>query len=461
MIGTEGIQRAGQVDIRQLTLISSSNQIIELHTNGFLAELHLFEDIFLNYMHGYVLITDKRNLIQEFNIHGEEFLNVEFRTPSFPDNQVVRKTFRIYKLSDREIVQDTNTQTYTLHFISNEMFNDVLLPLFGSYEGDIKDVVQTIFETFVAESRNFNIALDKKSVSENEFATNLIFLNLPSNKVKFVSPGWSPFKCINWLASKSISSETQAKNFLFFESNKNFYFGSIENIFKEVSENNLLFGEYTVAVSNIDSKDKNREMFIAKDVKMVETVDYIKNYSSGYISNRLIYLDVFNKDYQLIDYDHVENYKKTYHSSGLKNAIPVFNPETAKTFASNISFYPKNPKLFDNFEGNINEKMGDIHGNRLSSLLELGLMKMDMTIPGRTDAEVGCVIKFNFPAVKPASEEDKAVDNIDKLYSGNYLITAIRHVVTSQSHEMILQVVKDSLYVDNSSSDFVDYAENL
>ena len=105
--------------------------------------------------------------------------------------------------------------------------------------------------------------------------------------------------------------------------------------------------------------------------------------------------------------------------------------------------------------------MGDIHGNRLSSLLELGLMKMDMTIPGRTDAEVGCVIKFNFPAVKPASEEDKAVDNIDKLYSGNYLITAIRHVVTSQSHEMILQVVKDSLYVDNSSSDFVDYAENL
>lgn len=461
MVDQEGIQRAGQVDIRQLTLLSSNNQVIELHTNGFLVELHLFEDLFLNYMHGFILISDKRNLLQEFNIHGEELLNIEFKTPSFPEKDIIRKTFRVYKISDREIVQDTNTQTYTLHFVSVEMFNDVLLPLYGSYEGDIKEVVQNIFETFIAESRNFTVSADQQEIKENESATSLIFLNEPANKVKFVSPGWSPFKCINWLASKSISSDTQAKNFLFFETNKNFYFGSIEQIFKDVNDNNLLFGEYSIAVSNIDAKDKNREMFIAKDVKMVETIDYIKNYSNGYLGNRLIYLDVYNKEYQLVDYDHVENYKKHYHTSGLEKTIPMFNPQTAVTFASNISFYPKNPKLHDNFDGNINERMGEIHGNRLSSLLELGLMKMDMTIPGRTDAEVGCVIKFKFPAVKPVSEQDKALDHIDKLYSGNYLITAIRHVVTGQSHEMYLQVVKDSLYVDNDSSEYVDYAENF
>ena len=168
MVGEEGIQRAGQVDIKELSLISSDNQIISLK-DGFFSELHLFEDMFLNYMHGYVLITDKRNLIQELNIHGEEFLNLEFKTPSFPEKDVIKKTFRVYKLTDREIVQDTNTQTYTLHFMSVEMFNDVLLPLFGSYEGDIKDVVQTIFESFIAESRNYIISIDHKEIKENVY----------------------------------------------------------------------------------------------------------------------------------------------------------------------------------------------------------------------------------------------------------------------------------------------------
>lgn len=457
----EGIQRAGQVDIKQLALISSDNQVIDLHSSGFLVELHLFEDIFLNYMHGFVILSDKRNLIQELNIHGEEFINVEFKTPTFPDKDIVKKTFRVYKISDRDIVQDTNTQIYTLHFVSVEMFYDVMLPLYNSFEGDIKDIVQNIFETYIAETRNFYTNFNKNEIQENEQVTNLIFINEPSNKAKFVSPGWSPIKCINWLASKSISQETEAKNFLFFETNKNFYFGSVEQIFKEANENNILLGEYTIAVSNIESKDKNREMFIAKNVSMIESVDFLKNYSNGYFGNRLIFLDLFNKEYKLVDYNHVENYKNYYHTSGLKKSIPVFNPSTSVTFANNISFYPKNPMLFNNFEGNINERMDEIHGSRLSSLHELGLIKIDMTVPGRTDAEVGCIIKFNYPAVKPVSEQDKTLDNIDKLYSGNYLITAIRHVITSQSHEMHMQVIKDSLYVDSESSEFVDYAENF
>jgi hypothetical protein len=95
-------------------------------------------------------------------------------------------------------------------------------------------------------------------------------------------------------------------------------------------------------------------MFLAKDVQMTETTDYIKNYTNGYLGNRLIYLDVFNKDYQLIDYDHTENYEKQFHSSGKgAEAKPVFNKDTLKNFATNISFYPKNPKLFDNYQDNV------------------------------------------------------------------------------------------------------------
>ena len=80
---------------------------------------------------------------------------------------------------------------------------------------------------------------------------------------------------------------------------------------------------------------------------MVESNDYIKNYTNGYLASRLITLDVFNKKYELIDYDYVDEYKNLYHSSGDGAlAKPLFDIEGARSPASSVSFYPVNPRLF-------------------------------------------------------------------------------------------------------------------
>ena len=455
MIGEQGLQRAGEVRIEQLKLINSADEVIDL--SEFIVELNLYEDLFKNYLHGNLVITDSRNLIDKFNIHGEEFLNVKLRTPSFPDSEVIEKTFRVFKLTDRTIVRDTNSQNFVLHFISVEFFYDVNLPLFAPFEGTITDVAGRIFSDFLATSRNYSISESNNEIKENPRPTELIIINEASNKVKFISPGWSPLKCINWLASKAIPKDGVAKNFIFFESNKNFYFGTLENLFRDAHENKNYFGRYLISASNVrdDKNSQNviRELFLAKDVEMVETTDYIKNYTNGYLGNRLVYLDVFNKEYQLIDYDHTENYEKQFHSSGKGNeAKPVFNRDTFKNFATNISFYPKNPKLFDNYQDNINEKMGEIHGNRLSSMLELTNIKMNMTVPGRTDVEVGRIIYFEYPSLGAKEESDTGSTAQDKLYSGYYLITAIHHKVSKLEHQMVMEVIKDSLYVDQEST---------
>ena len=455
MIGEQGLQRAGEVRIEQLKLINSADEVIDL--SEFIVELNLYEDLFKNYLHGNLVITDSRNLIDKFNIHGEEFLNVKLRTPSFPDSEVIEKTFRVFKLTDRTIVRDTNSQNFVLHFISVEFFYDVNLPLFAPFEGTITAVAGRIFSDFLATSRNYSISESNNEIKENPRPTELIIINEASNKVKFISPGWSPLKCINWLASKAIPKDGVAKNFIFFESNKNFYFGTLENLFRDAHENKNYFGRYLISASNVrdDKNSQNviRELFLAKDVEMVETTDYIKNYTNGYLGNRLVYLDVFNKEYQLIDYDHTENYEKQFHSSGKGNeAKPVFNRDTFKNFATNISFYPKNPKLFDNYQDNINEKMGEIHGNRLSSMLELTNIKMNMTVPGRTDVEVGRIIYFEYPSLGAKEESDTGSTAQDKLYSGYYLITAIHHKVSKLEHQMVMEVIKDSLYVDKEST---------
>ena len=455
MIGEQGLQRAGEVRIEQLKLINSSDEVIDL--SEFIVELNLYEDLFKNYLHGNLVLTDSRNLIDKYNIHGEEFLNVKLRTPSFPDSEIIEKTFRVFKLSDRTIVRDKNTQNFVLHFISVEFFYDVSLPLFAPFEGTVTDIAGRIFSDFLATSRNFYISETNNEIKENPEPTELIVINEASNKIKFISPGWSPLKCINWLASKAIPKDGVAKNFIFFESSKNFYFGTLENLFRDAHENKNYLGRYLISASNVrddkSSQNVSREMFLAKDVEMVETTDYIKNYTNGYLGNRLVYLDVFNKEYELIDYDHTLNYEKQFHSSGKgEEAKPVFNKDTFRNFATNISFYPKNPKLFNDYPDNISEKMGEIYGNRLSSMLELTNIKMNMTVPGRTDAEVGRIIYFEYPSMGAKDETDSGSSAQDKLYSGFYIITAIHHKVNKLEHSMTMEVIKDSLYVDKEST---------
>jgi hypothetical protein len=452
----DGITRAGDVRIEKLTLISSENKSIDL--SEFLVELNIFEDIFSNYLRGNIVLSDSRNLIEKLNIHGEEVLIVKIRTPSLGEESVIKKTFRTFKISDRKIVRDNNTQNFIIHFISAELYVDVLLPLFTPFEGDIETVVENIFTNYIATNTQFELSEDGTDVKVKPDLSPFIILNGVSNKVKFVSPGWSPFKCINWLASKSIATDGNAKNFLFFESSKAFYFGSVEFIFKNAIENNNIIGTYSIAASNLtgndNKKDLSREYFLAKDVEMVSTVDQIQNFTNGFLANRLIYLDVYNKIYDLIDYDYVEEYKNQFHSSGKGiDAIPPFSTNSLRNFATSISFYPKNPKLFDGFADNINEKMDVIYGNRKSSLLDLSNIKMNITVPGRTDVEVGRLLYFLYPSLGGKAETDNTSSELqqDKLYSGYYLITAINHRINRHEHSMTMEIVKDSLNVNNLS----------
>lgn len=444
----DSVQKAGSVKITELKLISSTNVIFDL--TEFLVELNIYEDMFSSTLTGNMVLSDSLNLIEKAPIIGEELVVIKIQTPTFPS--IISKTFRVYKISDRNIVRDNNTQVFTLHFASIELFYDILLPLFIPFEGNITDVAGEIFSNYIATSREYQISESSDSVKELETATPLVILNDTSNKVKFVSPGWTPFKCINWLATKSIPKDGKAKNFLFFESNKAFYFGSIEYVFKEAVQNNLTIGTYSIAASNIrdgaSSPDINREFFIAKDVEMVDTTDHIKNYTNGYLASRLITLDIINKEYKVTDYDYVKEYKNQFHSSGSgPTSVPPFTSDSLRNSATNISFYPVNPKLYNNFENNISEKISEIYGNRKSSMLDLSNLKMHLTVPGRTDVEIGRTLYFSYPALGGKDEASEAGLE-DKNYSGYYLITAIHHKINKIDHSMRMEIVKDSLYVN-------------
>ena len=132
------LQKAGSVNIQEIKLISSNNVVIDLEE--FLVEINLYEDIFSSHLYGDMFLTDSRNIIDQLPIIGEEYFNLTFFTPGF-DTFKIKKTFRVFRLSNRQIVRDNSTQTFVLHFASIELFYDMLLPLYKSFTGKITDLV--------------------------------------------------------------------------------------------------------------------------------------------------------------------------------------------------------------------------------------------------------------------------------------------------------------------------------
>lgn len=436
----DGIQSPGEVSIEELILVANGKFI---PLNDYLVELNIFESIFSNVMTGDILLSDSRNIVRYLPIIGEEYLIVKLQTPSL--NSQIYKTFRVTSVEDRTIVRDQNTQLYKLKFISREALVDSLSPLYSAFTGTVSTIVEKIFSENIELNRNLNYSLNE-SLSASQDKTALQVYSTSSNKVKFVSPGWTPFECINWLARKALPSGGKACNFLMWETAKSFYFGTIEDLF----DKGELVGQYNYAATSVDrgTDDVAEKMALIQSIDILNGLDHLSSLDNGYFASKLIAVDLIKKKRDIAEYDHVAEFSKYKHV--VKNsALPLFSTANAlRNFDSHIRVYPKHPGIHANSPDNYNEKMGEIYGNRLSNLLDLNTLKLNITIYGRTDIEAGRLMNINFPDISPASSEDKTTEHLDNRYSGTYLITSLHHKINIVKHMITMEVIRDSISAD-------------
>jgi hypothetical protein len=438
----DGLQAAGDVNVEELILISSSGQ--EFDIRQYLIEINIFEDMFRGALYGNMLVVDAGNLAATVPMINDEYLRVKFTTPTI--NSSIYKTFRVYSTTDRRIISDTNKQTYILHFCSPELFIDMLSPVYGTFKGKVSEVVSTIFAERLSTSRNGQDGDD----------TQLVILGPTDNEIKFTSPGWTPIQCMHWLATRAIGQGYKNPGYLFFESNKAFYFANVEAMIDVSIQSKEILSEYVYVPNNLTgqpeqesySKSVVDEFKKVENMEVVETFNGLKNAQGGYYANRLYTVDIFNKKYEIYDYDHVASYSEYKHMENIggtpNEQCQPFLSNTLRGPASLNVFYPVYKGQYSDFSNNVSEKIQDIIPRRISTMQELTNFKLVITVPGRTDAEIGSMIYFAYPDSSPRDSSDKAKDREDPLYSGYYMITAIRHKVTLQKHMMIMELVKDS-----------------
>jgi hypothetical protein len=449
----DGVQDAGDIDLQAVSIITSSGKTFDL-LGGYLGELNLYEDLFRGGLYGNILIFDANNINQVLGLTGDELLYIKMVTPSMNDN-VIEKTFKCYSITDKFMYSDSGKQTYIIHFCSPEVFMDALTPIYKTFKkARATDLVGQIFEKYLATSRTGGTGF-----------TPLVILGSAENEIQFTSPGWRPSRCLNWLASKTKEAGYNNPGYVFFETNKAFYFANVEHIMDLAVQSNTYYSDYYYMANNIDSgfnrvqysKDIDLEYKKAADFKVIESFNALKNTQTGYLANRLFTLDYINKKIVFTDYDHVDNWGAFKHLENIKGKgsggtpLPPFNasdPATGGALRAAAGFnqvYVQHPNLYTGVTQNANEIIDTIMPVRTSTLAELDNWKIEITVPGRTDIEVGAIVNFHYPDASPRDPSDLKKNKDDNYYSGFYLVTAIRHKITHIKHMMILELVKDSV----------------
>jgi hypothetical protein len=182
-------------------------------------------------------------------------------------------------------------------------------------------------------------------------------------------------------------------------------------------------------------------MMSIRELSIKKNFDQLSNNNNGYLASRLINVDLYNKKYEVYDYDHAQKFANYTHLETGK-VTPLFDVNTARIPDSYKKLNYSHAKLHTDIDNNFDEIIKNISGNRRSNLIELGNFNMSITIPGRTDVEVGNIIQILLPDQK-TFEKNNLETAEDDLYSGYYLITALNHKVNALGHFIKMTVTKD------------------
>tara|TARA_B110000858_G_C17785245_1_gene466914 strand:+ start:636 stop:2039 length:1404 start_codon:yes stop_codon:yes gene_type:complete len=462
-----GEQRAGNTKVEEIYINTSSGESIDLF--NFYMEINLSESIYQNALMGSVVINDAANLLVKGLIIGKDSITFKLKTPSFKDTpeNVIHKTFYIYSVADRTLNADRE-QFYTLHFMSLEALQDSITVLSKKFKGGTDIIAQELFENV----KSHRILDDKSKPIGEKIPLSIGDTPHASNNFEFIASQWSPFKCLNYLARNTVGNTKRMPNVMFWESNKGYFFSSITHITESQKEGKILYDEYSY-INNLDENENNSKdnrmkgeysytsPFISSRMLTAEKVyypiyfDQLQNSQSGYYANRTVSYDWTTKDIFDIEFDYTDNHADR--KSQIKNLIP----DTFSSFKHIAKNQPFASKPFSNSLNALTYKAGasNLFGKdssfdinqvvpvsfRKTAMAELEAVKLEITVPGKTDVEVGRLIRFNFPYIGDKTNTPDRSNVWDPLVSGIYIIVGIHHQVTKVGHSMLLEIVRDSM----------------
>jgi len=444
------IQYAGEYELEELKLYSSTGNVIDLTTTTL--EINLFEDITRTSMSGSVIIADTNNLILNTPVIGQEFVSIKIKTPSLDGEEInfTDHVFSAYKIGVRSDLS-SESEMFEIHLTTPEFQKNARTRVSKSYTGTVDTIVEDVI-------RNELFVNSKKT----------LFIEPTAGIRKIISPNMNPYGFITMLKNQAISSKNQSPHFVFFENTKGIHFRSVQSLYEQES-----MGEYHAGDIGDHTNTQGKTGSVEQDFKRVLSFtqsgnnDMMVNIKLGVLGSKITVFDIYNKNYNTTSH----NYFKNFQDFGRLGKQPIYNNVAIDTKQNNIGNFPdskihlhatstttdyKDANHYEKDTSNYpytSNKIQDTLLSRQAKKMELeSTLNLALQVNGNTTLAAGQVITFNKPIRGTAHGQDK----VDKVYSGNFLITRLRHMFTqgTKKHEISMIVAKDS--IDTSYEAFAE-----
>lgn len=411
-------------------------------------ELNYFEDLFTNTITGNFVVNDSNDLLTNFSFSGNDYIVFSFDKPTL--QKPIEKVFRIYSVSKRGLTRDTN-ETYVINFCSEELILSEQYRVSKSYKGKkVSEIVDDICKNYL-------------KINSKKFGTNSI--EETKNTLNLIVPNLKPFEAINWLCTyaQSAQSRTMAATYVFYEDRDGYNFKSLQSLYESP-----IYTTYFYEPKNLVSDTDGRVRDISKDVRNVLTYEIIDQYNTvdwianGAFANKLLTVDFLNQSHGVSVYDYSKHFPMAKHLNQfgmLTNAENRFGhklnetPDGALRLTSSIKAQSKNKYVLDKKVVIRDVELENFIPHRMAQLSQIMTTKLKLVVPGDVLLKVGSTIQFNLPNV---GLDRKTGKDIDELYSGKYLITAVRHKADNTgTFQTILEICKESMpnaYLDFNNS---------
>ena len=456
------IEFAGDYKLDRVFLHNHLGEITDI--KNVMIELNIFESIYSNALTGSIVIADAQNLIGKLQINGTERISFKLSTPgSIDERSIVDASvetghpFHIYKITDKRQL-NSNTMVYTLHFASHEFMRNLRTKVSQAFDGR--------FDMSALKILTDEDLLDSKKQISFEPC---------GNSDKIVIPNLRPFDAINMMANRALPQMSNGVGYYFYETTKGIYFRSWDNMVSvRGSYDRPIAQEFNYMPQNIAADPQEYDDKINHDYKSVESYRFVNNFHDvaantalGTYAHNVITYNIFDKSVNKIDYNYEYEFAQTKHTEVANEksnreryaiAASSYVDEDDKKISdykeSRVSLQPTTQFLH-------NEEKGAGYGidvsqdgrklaERESQLNQVtNGTGLTMVVKGQSYLEAGDLIKFNMLTV-----DEKNPTMYDPQYSGKYVITKIRHQVTSKQYKMALECAKDSVKYGFTQSDF-------
>lgn len=405
------IQFAGDFKLSSIKIGSYNGA--EIDVTALVRRIEIYEDINSPFLTTEIVLIDSIGLESQLPIVGEEFVEMNLVGPE--GSGYKQKQFFVYKIKDRYLTSD-RAVTYTLCCMSSEALVDMNLKISKSYAGNISDVVFELLKT-------------EGLTTEKDF-----FIEETKNSVQYVSNYWTPSKNLAFLASRAISKTNDSASFVFFETSKGFVFTSLDNLISQQSQMSYYNSP------RVDS-DITKALTRVERIFFDDAIDYIKRAQSGAYGCRSLLVDPLTKSYEYKSYDFTEAFDKR----STLNESPFSSNNATRRLNTNFDTRTAPSYSYDSQVAELNDQW---FSRRRTELASREAIVGQIDVPGAFYLNAGSVIDlfcFNGSVNKSDSSELDLYSLVDRVHSGRYLVSKLKHTITTERHFMSLEITKDSL----------------